>query len=87
MKRRRQTGHVVIYIDNLKIAGDIYTESEYTRGRISDSLNRKDKKFLPVTGAKIYDYDTGDLLDEKEFMFVNREHILYVKPEEEKDNE
>ncbi|MGM0441350.1 MAG: hypothetical protein ACQEQC_02910 [Elusimicrobiota bacterium] len=83
----RETGNIIIYIKDVKIQGNIYTRKRYTRGRISDSLNRENKKFIPVTEAKIFDYESGDLLDEQDYLFVNRENILYVKPGETQDNE
>ncbi|MDA3793172.1 MAG: hypothetical protein PF545_05920 [Elusimicrobia bacterium] len=79
---QRQSAKVIVYIKDVKIEGSIYTRGEYTRGRISDALNRDKENFLAITGAKIFDYATSKELDEKDFMFVNKRQILYVKPKE-----
>ena len=81
----RQTAEVIIYINDVKIEGNIYTRSEYSRGRISDALNREKERFLAVTDARVFDYATSKELDEKDFMFVNKDHILYVKPKGKND--
>ncbi len=78
--KNRHTAGVIIYIKDIKIEGNIYTRSEYTRGRISDALNSNKKKFLAVTDAKVSDCATSKELDVKDVMFVNKNHILYVKP-------
>ncbi len=76
----RETGNLTIYFDDIKIQGCIYTRRRNARGRLSDALNRSDRKFIPVTEAKIFDCKTGDLLDEQDTVFVNRENIVYIKP-------
>jgi hypothetical protein len=48
--------------------------------RVSDELNESDK-FLAVTDASIFD-SAGDLLYKSEFITVNRDHIIWIMPEE-----
>ncbi|MEA3506944.1 MAG: hypothetical protein U9R36_05600 [Elusimicrobiota bacterium] len=81
----RQTAEVIIYIKDVKIEGNIYTRSEYRRGRISDALNRDKERFLAVTDARVFDCATSKELDGKDFMFVNKDHIIYVKPKDKND--
>ena len=45
--------------------------------RATDYLNTRDKSFIAVTDAKIYDWK-GDLLEQKEFIAVNKDRISLI---------
>jgi hypothetical protein len=48
--------------------------------RVSDALNQSDP-FLAVTEATIFD-NAGELAYKSDFITVNRDHIIWVMPEE-----
>jgi hypothetical protein len=48
--------------------------------RVTDELNRSEK-FIAVTDATIFD-DEGDLSYKCDFITVNRDHIIWIIPEE-----
>jgi len=48
--------------------------------RVSDELNQSDK-FLAVTEATIFD-NAGDLSYKCDFITVNRDHIIWIMPED-----
>jgi hypothetical protein len=47
---------------------------------VSDELNQSDK-FIAVTDATIFD-SQGDLSYKCDFITVNRDHIIWIMPEE-----
>ena len=49
--------------------------------RVKDELNR-DEQFLAITNAKIFNLQ-GEKINENEFMLINREHIIWIVPDEE----
>ena len=50
--------------------------------RVKDELNRSEK-FLAITDANIYNLQ-GQKINDAEFMLINRDHIIWVVPDEEK---
>ena len=48
--------------------------------RVTDELNRSEK-FIAVTDATIFDGE-GDLSYKCDFITVNRDHIIWIMPEE-----
>jgi len=64
-----------------RIKGNVYIR----RGeRLSDELNRSDH-FLAVTEAVIYDID-GNVIHTSGFLAINREHIVWLMPDEDSRN-
>ncbi len=69
-----------------KILTHIQTPTYYIRGyvhvrkdeRLSDELN-KDYRFIAVTNAEIYSPEGATLYD-SDFLVVNREHIIWLMP-------
>ncbi|RLD15684.1 MAG: hypothetical protein DRI36_06770 [Caldiserica bacterium] len=76
----REYGKVIIYLENLRIEGKIYTRGEYVRGRITDALNDPKKRFIPVVEAKVYSIDKGELLYDVPFLILNTDYIVSVMP-------
>ena len=60
-----------------RINGKIYIR---VGERVSDELNQSEK-FLAVTEATIFDTE-GDLTYKCDFITVNRDHIIWIMPEE-----
>lgn len=69
---------------------EIYTITHHIRGnvhvrkgdRLSDEINQPNL-FLPVTQAEILKLD-GEKLGKRDFLAINREHIVWLMPAEEK---
>jgi hypothetical protein len=69
-----------------RVLSHIQTQTGYIRGhvhvrtddRLSDELNL-DYRFLAVTEAEIYN-PNGEMLYSSDFLAVNREHIVWVMP-------
>ncbi len=49
--------------------------------RVKDELNRGEQ-FLAVTNAKIFNLE-GEKVRESEFILINRDHVIWVVPDEE----
>jgi hypothetical protein len=76
----RQTGKITVFLREIRIEGTIFTMSEYRRGRLSDALNRGKEKFLSVTDATVYECENDEPIAREKLLFINKDHILYVKP-------
>ena len=50
--------------------------------RVKDELNRGEQ-FLAVTDARIYNMQ-GQKLYEAEFMLINRDHVIWIVPEDDR---
>jgi hypothetical protein len=61
-----------------RITGFVHVRKDQ---RLSDELNKTDL-FLPVTEAKIFTQN-GELILEKDFMVINRSHIIWLYSEAE----
>ncbi len=70
----------IIQTNNYRIRGEIHVR---VGDRVKDELDRPDQ-FLAVTNAAIYD-DADTLLFRREFVSINRDHIIWVIPEKETD--
>ena len=46
--------------------------------RITDMLNQEGYHFIPVTDAKIYSLKSGSLVDEAEFVAINKYHVVLI---------
>jgi hypothetical protein len=72
---------------------DIQTVTHHIRGnihvrkgdRLSDEINQP-YQFLPVTSVIIYS-PSGEILDHCDFLAINREHIVWLKPVAERHGE
>ncbi len=62
-----------------RIEGCLYTRPGT---RIKDELNQADP-FIAVTDAVVFD-QTGNLLYERDFIAINRDHVVWVIPDEKK---
>jgi len=48
--------------------------------RVKDELNR-DERFLAITDAIVYNLQ-GEKIYDAEFMLINREHVIWILPDE-----
>jgi hypothetical protein len=67
--------HVSIQTIRNRIEGYIYVTKNF---RITDMLNSPDIGFIAITDAKIYSLQSGVLVDETEFVSINKNHIIMV---------
>jgi hypothetical protein len=51
--------------------------------RVKDELNRGEQ-FLAITDAKIFNMQ-GQKLYEAEFMLINRDHVIWIVPDDERE--
>jgi hypothetical protein len=60
-----------------RVEGEMYVLSG---SRLTDALNSKAKDFLALTGVKVFDIHSGELLYEPEYLAVNRESVITIFP-------
>ncbi len=68
----------IVQTSRYRIRGEIHVRMG---DRVKDELDRPEQ-FLAVTNAAIYD-ENDTLLFEREFVSINRDHIIWVIPEQE----
>ncbi|MFH1453657.1 MAG: hypothetical protein ABIH00_06730 [Armatimonadota bacterium] len=67
---------VVIITTHLRLEGEMHV---IPGGRLLDEIN-KERVFLPVTDATIYDMHGENIIDTLEFIAVNKNQILLIAP-------
>jgi hypothetical protein len=80
---RKEEVPVLIQTLTNVIHGNIFLRPEQ---RIKDGLNDSPEIFIAVTGAEVYS-PGGQLLHRAEFLTVNKNHIVWVRPDDEKTPE
>lgn len=86
MKTEKEQISAVLVTERFRIEGRVHL---YQNSRLSDLLNMdmNKKDFLPVTDAKFYDAITGDFIESKPFLAVNRQYVIMVYGSEDEKNE
>ena len=51
--------------------------------RVKDEMNHSPDKFIAVTQAEVYNA-AGQVLVRSSFLTVNKDHIIWIRPDEEK---
>ena len=76
-KARVKKEKVPITIQTLqnRIEGNVYL---LPNTRITDMLNQEGSHFIPITDAKIYSLKSGNLVDEAEFVAINKYHVVLI---------
>ena len=76
-KARIKKEKVLVEIQTLqnRIEGNVYL---LPKTRITDTLNQEGSHFIPVTDAKIYSLKSGGLVDEAEFVAINKNHVVLI---------
>jgi hypothetical protein len=76
-KTRVKKEKVPITIQTLqnRIEGNVYL---LPNTRITDMLNQEGYHFIPITDAKIYSLRSGTLVDEAEFVAINKYHVVLI---------
>ncbi|MBS1846143.1 MAG: hypothetical protein JST53_17145 [Actinobacteria bacterium] len=65
--------------DRLLVVGDVTLPPEGYQSRFSDSLNRADLEFLPLTNCEVTSLADGRTL-ERDFMMLAKRHIRVAYP-------
>ena len=65
--------------DRLLVVGDVTLPPEGYQSRFSDSLNRTDLEFLPLTHCEVTSLADGRV-KEREFMMLAKRHIRVAYP-------
>ena len=76
-KARVKKEKIPIKIQTLqnRIEGNVYL---LPNTRITDMLNQEGYHFIPTTDAKIYSLKSGSLVDEAEFVAINKYHVVLI---------
>lgn len=65
--------------DRLLVVGDVTLPPEGYQSRFSDSLNRGDLEFLPLTDCEVTSLADGSA-QRREFMLLSKRHIRVAYP-------
>ena len=77
---------VVLETDRHRVVGDLHLPREGYRSRLSDYLNRGDDQFVPLSNAQVHSLNgSSDLVEERDFLAVGRNHITLAYPASERD--
>jgi len=75
----RRVERTVFETDRQLVVGDVTLPPAGYRSRFSDSLNRADLEFLPLTNVEITSLDEGRVV-ERSFMVLSKRHIRLAYP-------
>ncbi|HWW67607.1 MAG TPA: hypothetical protein VNY83_06440 [Solirubrobacterales bacterium] len=75
----RRAERAVFETDRQLIVGDVTLPPEGYKSRFSDSLNRDDLEFIPLTDVEITALDTGKVI-ERPFIVVGKAHVRVAYP-------
>jgi hypothetical protein len=78
-KIERRTERTVFETDRHRIVGDVTLPPAGYQSRFSDSLNRGDLEFLPLTNVEITSLVDGQV-SERPFVVVSKLHIRLAYP-------
>lgn len=76
IKTTKEKIRVIIITSSMRLEGDMHV---VPGGRLLDEIN-KEREFLPVTAATIYDVQGENIIDTLEFIAVNKHQILFIAP-------
>ena len=76
-KARVKKEKIPIKIQTLqnRIEGNVYL---LQNTRITDMLNQEGYHFIHITDAKIYSLKSGSLVDQAEFVAINKYHVVLI---------
>jgi hypothetical protein len=78
---RRRVERAVFETDRQLVEGDLTLPPAGYQSRFSDSLNRGDFEFVPLTNAKVTSLDS-DRVTELPFVVLSKRHIRVAYPSE-----
>lgn len=71
---------VVIFMQNSRVEGKLHLPAG---GRLTDYLALAERKFIPITFAKIFLMPGNELIYTVPFLSLNKDFIVYIFPKEE----
>jgi hypothetical protein len=77
MKIDQAIVEVVIFTHNSRVEGKLHLPSG---GRLTDYLALAERKFIPITDAKIFLMPGNQLLYAVPFLSLNKDFIIYIFP-------
>jgi hypothetical protein len=72
----KETIRVILLTSTYRLEGDIHV---VPGGRLLDEIN-KEREFIPVTRATIYEVNGDSPLDTLDFVAVNKSQVVMVAP-------
>jgi hypothetical protein len=78
-KRRRRVERAVFETDRQLIEGDLTLPPAGYQSRFSDSLNRGEFEFVPLTNARLTSLEDGKVV-ELPFVVLSKRHIRVAYP-------
>ena len=72
----KETIRVILLTSTYRLEGDIHV---VPGGRLLDEIN-KEREFIPVTRATIYEIHSDNPLDTLDFIAVNKSQVVMVAP-------
>ncbi len=72
---------VVLWTNVARIEGTTFALQNTcysTDNRLSDLMNFTSHMFLPITDAKIYSITANELVEETNFININKQHIIMI---------
>lgn len=76
IKTAKEKIRVIVITAHMRLEGDMHV---VPGGRLLDEIN-KEREFLPVTDATIYDVQGENVIDTLEFIAINKHQILLIAP-------
>lgn len=78
---KKQFTEVIMFFEDCRIEGKIYTWGEYSKGRLSDVIN-DGKKFISVVDTKTFSHEIGNaaskLLSNEPLIIVNLDYVKRI---------
>jgi hypothetical protein len=75
----RRVERAAFETDHLMVVGDVTLPPEGYQSRFSDSLNRGDSEFLPLTDCDVTTLTDGRT-ERREFLLLSKRHIRVAYP-------
>ncbi|MBC7253084.1 MAG: hypothetical protein H5T72_03845 [Actinobacteria bacterium] len=80
MHARKEKLRVEIYTNSHRILADLHI---FAGARLTDIMqSRETQSFFALTDVEVYNLNTGELLFRTDFIDVNRNHIVLIRPAE-----
>jgi hypothetical protein len=76
---RRRVERVAFETDRLLVVGDVTLPPEGYQSRLSDSLNRAELEFLPLTNCEVTSLTDGQTRSQ-DFIVLSKRHVRVAYP-------
>ncbi|MCQ2735881.1 MAG: hypothetical protein MJ234_01505 [bacterium] len=68
---------VILLTSSYRVEGELHV---VPGGRLIDEINKKDRDFIPVTNATIYEIAGDAPLDSLDFIAINKTQVVMIAP-------